>query len=222
VAHLAGTKQFASLRRVWQRESSWWRLMCCWVGPSRTLCDVLSRVCSLVAVCLLMASCTGASHSTSKSVVTASTVVPPSDAATSTTPAPVTTPVPPAASPVSFDPAYLRLVSPGHAWIATSDPHIKVFRTSDGGRAWSDVTPPIRGLANVDNTITGFTANDDAHAVVAVPRAANSKRVTLYATADGGASWAATTIAGYDYQDFSFLDALHGWDESSRGAESGA
>jgi photosystem II stability/assembly factor-like uncharacterized protein len=115
-------------------------------------------------------------------------------------------------------PVYFQLVSPGNAWIATAN--ADVFRTSDGGRQWSTVTPSLRRLLNAYESVSGFVATSANHAILAIAGEV-SHTATLFATVNGGATWTRTDIAGYGIDWFSFITERDGWVESGQGGAAG-
>jgi len=129
---------------------------------------------------------------------------------------PTSAPRPPKPRTVAqtVEPDFFQLVAPGHAWIATV--HMKVFVTNNGGRAWSNVTPPLHGLQNPFESVGGLVATDSRHAILAVVGEL-SHTATLFATADGGATWVRTDIAGYGSDWFSVVDDRDLWLESGQG-----
>lgn len=115
-------------------------------------------------------------------------------------------------------PLYFQLVSPGNVWIATGD--AGVFRSSDGGRRWLTVTPPLRQLFDAYESVSGFVATSANHAILAVAGEL-SHTGTLFATVNGGATWTRTDIAGYGLDWFSFITERDGWVESGQGGAAG-
>ncbi len=131
--------------------------------------------------------------------------------------APTTTPT--TASATTFRVQQAVFTSADAGWITTADPTTAVFRTTDAGAHWTDVTP--RGLTGI---VTGLFALDDAHAWITstVPTEQRGQcTTTISRTTDGGASWRPTAVPGCNSQHFSFLGASGGWDEDSVGAAAG-
>jgi hypothetical protein len=96
-----------------------------------------------------------------------------------------------------------------------ADSRVAVFHTSNGGRLWTDVSPP--GLASVAKTVeaklrdqaVALCALDAQRAWVAV---AVNNEVLLQYTADGGATWSETIAPiAADGVRISFLNEREGW-----------
>ena len=83
-----------------------------------------------------------------------------------------------------------------------------LFRSSDGGRTWSNVSPPSRPSAGT--IVAAFGGASRAWAAMATPSG-----VQLFSTADGGAHWSAAVAPGSSNlvpRFLSFLtDSVHGW-----------
>jgi hypothetical protein len=110
---------------------------------------------------------------------------------------------------VSGDYGVLETFAPRSAttWWATvqSNLHAKTFvvRTSDGGRRWRDVTPPVKLVSASD-----FLGNEVGwvEAGALFPSGAEP----LYSTTDGGRSWRRLSKMPPDCR-LDFVDAHHGW-----------
>ncbi len=135
--------------------------------------------------------------------------------------APRTATTAPSAASGSVSPARIALVAPGHAWVVTANEPPGVFRTSDNGAHWTDVTPNAKpgravGLA------ADFYARDDQDAVLAISVGGSTETGTVFHTVDGGATWRTAPIGAYESQYLSFVSPQRGFVESSRGAAAGS
>ncbi|MGE5577314.1 MAG: WD40/YVTN/BNR-like repeat-containing protein [Syntrophothermus sp.] len=88
----------------------------------------------------------------------------------------------------------------------------KILRTEDGGEHWAAVTPP--GLAG-HPWVVGTEFLDADHAWLSV-RSKDEQGVAVFRTADGGRSWAETTVRqenrGLVYGgQLDFIDPVNGW-----------
>jgi hypothetical protein len=96
-----------------------------------------------------------------------------------------------------------------------------VVRTTDSGRRWQDVTPPVArsGSVLIDANYDsggysgGYFFTATAALVETYPRSESNQLVpaaTLYRTNDGGATWQAVGSLASGCQ-FAFADQSHGW-----------
>ncbi len=131
------------------------------------------------------------------------------------------------AGPIALGSAYsgttLRMFTPLRGWAvgppgnATSNLHDALLVTVDGGTHWRNVTPP--GFSAETNRIHFFL--DLGHAWVALTPSVTGRTrpppasvlITVFRTADGGASWQRMTIPVSDGSptQLDFVDAAHGW-----------
>jgi len=119
--------------------------------------------------------------------------------------------------------ASIHMVTPSTGW-ATTRGHL--FRTSDGGTHWSDVTPPIRPTSTdwKIGPTTAFLDGDRAWVGVAM-QGPGRPRVATFRTVDGGRSWhiersgaTEAIVSGW----LTFVDSDHGWLLSGLGAATGS
>jgi photosystem II stability/assembly factor-like uncharacterized protein len=152
-------------------------------------------------------------------------------------PGPCRPPAPAPTQPAPFTPVWfgsLQMLSPDVGWALRSTDNPGVLdravlapaRTSDGGRTWSDVTPPTaRRLLSPTQSSGTLFALDAEHAwfVVSLSRGRRSRAV-VFATTDGGHTW--TRTAAFDSLGSSewitFVDPRHGWLMSDLGAAMGS
>jgi photosystem II stability/assembly factor-like uncharacterized protein len=93
-----------------------------------------------------------------------------------------------------------------HAWVGGSDGG--VWKTSDGGKSWSDVSPPgAEGLLFRDVEILG-------HGQVLVLAIGEGDASRIYRTADGGATWTQTFT---NDDPAAFYDCMAMWPGGRRG-----
>ena len=123
-------------------------------------------------------------------------------APSATPPVASTSPVPPATpiastSLLGLSPASVTFVSPDDGWVlgtgtCSSAPCAAIARTADGGRTWAKVSAPhasiVRGPDPGTSGISGLRFADARNGWAFGP--------DLWATHDGGASWARLTIPG--------------------------
>lgn len=85
-----------------------------------------------------------------------------------------------------------------------------VLRTTDGGRHWRDVSPPVPMVGSSDflDADVGWAVPTRLATPVGV--SLSSLREPLYATADGGRAWKRLGMVPYGCQ-LDFVDHLHGW-----------
>ncbi len=104
----------------------------------------------------------------------------------------------------------------------TGSGRLAVFRTSDNGRHWTDVTPAAAAAAGAssDGLVRGLYAQGDQSAQLAV--ASGGGAGTLFHTSDGGATWTTATVGPYESWYFSLVSSQRGWVEASRGAAAGS
>jgi len=131
-------------------------------------------------------------------------------------------PAPPASPPATVTPLWLsslQMVSPLIGWALhwTQNPGVidaaalVPARTTDGGRTWTDVTPP--GVR-----VSPYTS-DDLFAL-GTERAWLTIGTTLFSTSDGGASWVRLSTVN-DLGVIDFINARDGWIMQQFGAASG-
>jgi photosystem II stability/assembly factor-like uncharacterized protein len=119
-------------------------------------------------------------------------------------------PVAPAAHPGIgrvFDPTKMVTASTGWSWV---DPEL--WRTTDGGANWTDVSPPPMPTRMSQSTGT-FYLLDATHAWVAQSSqgATGGLFITTFRTTDGGKTWhGGASIGGVSPKLF-FIDENHGW-----------
>lgn len=90
--------------------------------------------------------------------------------------------------PVAAEVKEARLVTPAVGWALTSP---ALLLTHDGGRTWSDITPP--GIPAWNLTSVEFL--DARHAWAAfIEGAASGQSVGVATTADGGTTWSSTQV----------------------------
>jgi photosystem II stability/assembly factor-like uncharacterized protein len=135
-------------------------------------------------------------------------------------------------APIWF--ASLQMVSPLSGWALrwTQDPDaldsatLAAVRTTDGGRLWSDATPPAaRSLLTPTMTAAVLFARDSERAWLAVSRDRGRRTVTaVFATANGGATWVGSSIpfAVGRARWLDFVDPRHGWLMTDLGSAMGS
>ncbi len=160
-----------------------------------------------------------------------------SSTGTPATPSPLATPALVAATPTRLPAATPRAVETNGVLQPFSEIHmvtaaigwavgggwvvglpIALYRTTDGGAHWADVTPP--GFALSDQGVQFL----DAHSAVTEVRQSDGGLV-LFHTVDGGRRWTATpelhsAVSGAFSTlpiGFTFLDSQHGWFSTSGG-----
>ncbi len=94
----------------------------------------------------------------------------------------------------------------------------KVYRTTDGGARWADVTPP--GLPASQAMLRGFFL-DQASAWVIAPDPQNQAAGSLFRTQDGGATWQSSATY-FGSSQLQFLDQQNGWALFVPGAAAGS
>lgn len=114
----------------------------------------------------------------------------------------------------------ITMITPAVGWATAGN---VVFRTSDGGHFWQDVTP--RGALRPAELATFFRSG--SRAWIAISRGTDelSLRVTVFRTADAGLHWHAARLAqrgGVEgVQRLAFADNSHGWLLLSEGVGAG-
>ena len=104
------------------------------------------------------------------------------------------------------------MVDTQHGW--TTD-QTSIFRTSDGGHSWADVTPPeARGGSPATETMFPSLFYGAQIAVVVEQFPNSTTPAKVFRTRDGGASWAYSVLSGpiapaASY--ISFIDPNQGW-----------
>jgi photosystem II stability/assembly factor-like uncharacterized protein len=109
----------------------------------------------------------------------------------------------------------MRMTSLSVIWAATPS---RVLRSTDGGRHWTDVTPPNR-----PGSWAAFFAGDDL-AAWAVRSDYNVKTFDVLRTVDGGRTWrrSSGTLEGGSATNITFVDRFHGWMTDLVGAAAGS
>lgn len=117
----------------------------------------------------------------------------------------------------------LQMIDPNTGWLVTSD---QVLRTTDGGRTWTDVSPPTTGPLTA-RQFSAATFHSGELGWLANSRMQNGHPVgvTVFHTTDGGRNWSAGSL-GSSSQGFAttitFVDATHGWILVNDGAFAGS
>ncbi len=127
-----------------------------------------------------------------------------------------------------MDTVQMVSASKGWALLWTSNPDhdstLAVARTTDGGRTWTDVTPPaaVRALGTGQGLLQAATAE---RAWFAAPTNTSGPpgRTLVFGTIDGGRSWrqSAGIPDGYDPVALDFVSPSRGWLLESLGAAMG-
>jgi len=107
----------------------------------------------------------------------------------------------------------MHLLTPNTGWVAGQK---NLLRTSDAGQHWTDITPPVKALGNIDsvfflNDLQGWVVNSTTGAV-----RRDSAAFIVSSTSDGGQTWAsrpltAPRVEGSTPISIDFADAQHGW-----------
>jgi photosystem II stability/assembly factor-like uncharacterized protein len=163
----------------------------------------------LFAACAtVLASCSSGGPSTSRPATSTTTTVSPATSSSTTTTVP-TTRAPAAANVLQeFVP-----VSATTWWAVLNSnvtPTSLLVRTSDSGRLWHDVSPPV------DVGSAYFLSSDMAW--VETGAVSPPPRVPIYRTVDGGASWQKLGSVPNTCDQLDFVDVHHGWCISIGGA----
>jgi photosystem II stability/assembly factor-like uncharacterized protein len=134
------------------------------------------------------------------------------------------TPILPPALPIRVLPiSRFKLLAPDIGWAATND---ALFRTTDGGKSWSDITPPnphhLAFNPNHDN-LASISFQDSNQGIVALAYQTTTESddwsFDLSRSVDGGKSWNTTAVILPGLRpnqlvgtaDMTFSDPLHGW-----------
>lgn len=119
---------------------------------------------------------------------------------------------------------YIHMISSSEGWsiggINGSSDH--VFRTSDGGLIWRDVTPPEPAPQNPEDKkeVTGFFKNNNFAWVIYFPQSGfpAPEYAVVWYTQDGGTSWKASLpldsslfVEMFIPSDMQFIDNQNGW-----------
>jgi len=107
-----------------------------------------------------------------------------------------------------FFPTKMVTASTGWSWV---DPEL--WRTTDGGANWTDVSPPSSRSARMRSQTGTFYLLDATHAWVAQSSqgATGGLYITTFRTTDGGKTWhEGASIGGVSPKLF-FIDENHGW-----------
>jgi photosystem II stability/assembly factor-like uncharacterized protein len=121
-------------------------------------------------------------------------------------------PVPPAGKPLAL--STFKLADGEHGWaVRYGEKEAALLRTTDGGRTWTDTTPPGASAEGVFGVALWPAGADGLWAAVG-----GTSHLVLYHTEDGGAKWQATPVQTIYTNNvpvrpvaFSFVDAKHGW-----------
>ncbi len=141
---------------------------------------------------------------------------------------PASRPVSPASppAPVWFQSLQMTSATSGWALVWSANPgaaadnaHILLARTTDGARAWSDVTPAAaRPMLATLYSYEALDAVDGDRAYLAVSRATSDdsgavSTTAVFVTADGGRTWSESAVltTSAPAVRLSFADASHGW-----------
>ena len=179
----------------------------------------------VLLMALLLSACgttgtTGAGTPTtnvSVTTTTGSTVTPVSTSTNTNTPtnAGNNTPTPPAGSVPAHQLQFttIRMIDTSTGWALTSS---GVYKTSDGGKYWSNVGPLSTQLKNPAGE---FLNAQDAWVVATMPNSANPNTIQVIRTLDGGQSWQLwqSSILSTSYGDYpgvpDFVNLQDGWIE---------
>lgn len=100
------------------------------------------------------------------------------------------------------------MINPSVGWVITSR---RIFRSTDAGAHWSDVTPSVLRAPQSESTQLAGFALDANVAWLAVN---HPDATTVYRTTDGGTSWASSLapVVGTGYRvATTFVDEQYGW-----------
>jgi photosystem II stability/assembly factor-like uncharacterized protein len=121
-----------------------------------------------------------------------------------------------------FEITSIHMLDANHGWavggLALVSDH--VFRTSDGGQTWQDVTPPEPAASQGSQwqALGAFMDTSSAWVVYAPPSGNPAPlSVSIWYTRNGGAAWQVSQLDTSAYQEFFnpshlvFVDNQHGW-----------
>jgi photosystem II stability/assembly factor-like uncharacterized protein len=94
-----------------------------------------------------------------------------------------------------------------------------VFRTTNGGHFWTDLSPGAIRRAAMAGAF--FLSGTDAWLAVTTSSDLYNGRITVYRTTDGGLHWAASTVPATGYASPSFANGRDGWLFVSKGPGAG-
>jgi len=116
-----------------------------------------------------------------------------------------------------------HLVTPSVGWVLTRK---GLLTTANQGATWRNVTPNHVASAEIRGVY--FLNAQRAWAVAMAPQSGpGPAAATVYASGDGGATWASSTLGvtvsdfGAGAFDLSFLDPMHGWIVVDEGSHAG-
>lgn len=129
--------------------------------------------------------------------------------------------IPPTVSPETVRRlASVYMVDASTGWAVAACPtsltskETAVLKTTDGGKRWTDITPPV----GAKNTWVETAALVDASCGWVVMGEENATSMTVFRTADGGKSWTSSTLSWQDDRKgpaigarIVFPDVQHGW-----------
>lgn len=131
---------------------------------------------------------------------------------------PTPAPIPPPGDKPALVPVHaIDMLSQQEGWALTA---LGVLRTENGGRTWSNVTPPGFSPPTVPR---GFFLTADTGWVAGQDFAGADQRLQtpIFRTTDGGRTWQSTVVGGSQIKQITFLDQHQGWLMLSDGAATG-
>jgi len=153
----------------------------------------------------------------------ASTATPPEPSPPTATAAPAAPPIVHLAAGVSFDLTWVSMRSLTEGWAVggLSGASDHVFRTTDGGQTWRDVTPPQPADVGLPQAASAFFLDAQTGWVLYHPSGnltGGGMPLAVWRTGDGGASWTAAAPLAVDLSgatqavpELYFIDPTHGW-----------
>ena len=173
------------------------------------------KVIVAVAAALVLAACSSANSTTARLHMASPS------ASQNSSPSNATSPVPPPATSTQVPSTQgdtllsMRMTSLSVMWAAT---HLRVLRSTDAGRQWTDVTPADKG------DWSAFFAGDDNAAWVVQSTPIGATSFALERTTNGGRTWLRSTapLPGLGPSQITFVDRLHGWVFVDGGAAAGS
>jgi photosystem II stability/assembly factor-like uncharacterized protein len=118
-------------------------------------------------------------------------------------------------------------ISEQDGWVTSED---RVFRTSDSGRIWKDVSPQKPSGGEFSSSFF-LSASSGWVLTAAYDEATDTHRLSIAATTDGGVTWTTSRVAPQGLRpemllagatSIYFADALHGWIDASMVTSSAA